>query len=83
MADMTWNYRMIEHTNRDGSSWFAIHEVYYNDLGVPQYCSEGPCSAHGEDTETLITDMQYMMKALNKPTLRYDDFTKNGYRSNG
>lgn len=79
---MTWDYRMIEHKNRDGSSWFAIHEVYYNDLGAPQYCSEGPCSAHGEDTETLLTDMQYMMKALNKPTLRYTDFTNKKQQSN-
>lgn len=70
----TWNYRMIEHKNQDGSSWFAIHEVYYDDDGNPKYCTEGPCSANGEDTESLITDMQYMMLALNKPVLLYSDF---------
>ena len=70
----TWNYRMIEHKNADGSSWFAIHEVYYEENGNPIGCTEGPCSAHGEDTEALITDMQYMMLALNKPVLLYSDF---------
>ncbi len=79
---MSWNYRMIEHKNLDGSSWFAIHEVYYDDNGNPKYCSEGPCSAHGEDPETLITDMSYMMEALNKPTLHYNDFAKKDRGSN-
>jgi hypothetical protein len=31
---------MIEHKNLDGSSWFAIHEVYYDDNGNPKYRSE-------------------------------------------
>ena len=79
---MSWNYRMIEHKNLDGSSWFAIHEVYYDDNGNPKYCSEGPCSAHGEDIETLTTDMSYMMQALKKPTLRYNDFSKKEQGSN-
>ena len=77
---MTWNYRIIEHKNLDGSSWFAIHEVSYDDDGNPEYCSEGPCSAHGEDTETLITDMQYMMQALKLPPLPYSYFTNKEHR---
>jgi len=71
---MTWNYRILEHKNADGSSWFAIHEVYYDEAGTPKSCSEEPCFAHGEDAETLITDMNYMMKALNKPVLSYNEF---------
>ena len=71
---MTWNYRIIEHKNFDGTSWFAIHEVHYNSQGKPEYCSEGPCSVHGEDTEALITDMQYMMQALKLPPLPYSYF---------
>ena len=77
---MTWNYRILEHKDLDGSSWFAIHEVYYDDKGNPVACTEGPCSAHGEDTETLTTDMSYMMEALKKPALLYSDFVK--YTSN-
>jgi hypothetical protein len=77
---MTWNYRIIEHKNTDGSSWFAIHEVYYDEAGTPEHCSEEPCFAHGEDVETLITDMQYMTQALNKPVLRYSDFDKKEQR---
>jgi len=77
---MTWNYRIIEHKNTDGSLWFAIHEVYYDEAGTPKSCSEEPCFAHGEDIETLITDMQYITKALNKPVLRYSDFGKKEQR---
>jgi len=77
---MTWDYRIIEHKNLDGSSWFAIHEVYYDAEGNPEYCSEGPCSAHGEDTEALITDMQYMMQALKHPPLLYSHFTNKEHR---
>ena len=71
---MTWNYRILEHKNADGSSWFAIHEVYYNEAGNPESCSQEPCFAHGDDTEGLITDMNYMMQALNKPVLSYKEF---------
>ena len=71
---MTWNYRIIEHKNHDGSSWFAIHEVYYDENGNPQYCSKEPCSAHGEDIETLTTDMSYIMEALKKPPVPYSYF---------
>ena len=42
---MTWNYRMLEHKNVDGTSWFAIHEVYYDEASIPKYCSDEPCSA--------------------------------------
>ena len=77
---MTWNYRLLEHENVDGTSWFAIHEVYYDEASIPKYCSDEPCSAHGEDTEALITDMQYMMQALNKPTLLFSDFVKKEQR---
>ena len=70
----TWNYRMLEHKNLDGSSWFAIHEVYYNKDGVADRCSQEPCFVHGEDIETLTTDLEYMMKALIKPVLSYNDF---------
>lgn len=77
---MTWNYRIIEHSYHDGSSWFAIHEVYYDEKGNPEYCSKEPCFAHGEDTETLTTDMSYMMEALKKPTLRYNDFVNKDER---
>ena len=77
---MTWNYRIIEHKNFDGTSWFAIHEVHYNSQGKPEYCSEGPCSSHGEDIESLTIDMQYMMEAFNKPVLRYNDFGSKGER---
>lgn len=71
---MTWDYRILEHKNVDGTSWFAIHEVYYDEAGTPELCSEEPCFAHGEDAETLITDMEYMMKALIKPVLNYNQF---------
>jgi hypothetical protein len=71
---MTWNYRILEHKNVDGSSWFAIHEVYYDEAGTPEFCSEEPCFAHGEDAEDLTVDMEYMMKALIKPVLSYNHF---------
>jgi hypothetical protein len=71
---MTWDYRILEHKNVDGTSWFAIHEVYYDGAGTPELCSEEPCFAHGEDAEILITDMEYMMKALIKPVLSYNHF---------
>jgi len=71
---MTWNYRILEHRNVDGGLWFAIHEVYYDEAGTPKLCSEEPCFAYGEDIESLATNAEYMMKALIKPILSYNDF---------
>lgn len=71
---MSWNYRVIEHKNLDGTSWFAIHEVYYDKDGNPEFCSEGPTSPHGEDMESITTELEYMSAALTKPTLPYSYF---------
>lgn len=28
---MSWNYRIIKHTEHTGEVWFGIHEVHYED----------------------------------------------------
>lgn len=73
----SWNYRVIRHL-ADGSSdqeWFAIHEVFYNDTGVPYAVSEKACPAGGETTDELFEDMKLMQAASGMPTLDYTLFS--------
>ncbi len=38
---MTWNFRLVKHTNRR-LVWYAVHEVFYNDAGKPFTMTEDP-----------------------------------------
>ncbi len=66
---MSWNYRVVE---RNG--FFNIHEVYYDENGVPWSCTAEPSFPQGETLEELQEDTAWYQNALTKPVLYWCDF---------
>jgi hypothetical protein len=65
---MSWNYRVIKHTE-DGTSWHAVHEVYYDVHGNPDTWTVEPTTPYGEDKDELWRDMLHFVDAFMKPVL--------------
>jgi len=74
---MSWNHRVIRQVC-DGEVFFGIHEVFYNDEGVPDMCTEDAVGVFGEDMEGLIQTLEWMRKALGQPILEMADFEEGG-----
>jgi len=69
---MTWNYRIVKHKH-DDDTWYAIHEVYYDDGKVDSVTFD-PISVVA-DSEIGISDVLIMMiEAIEKDTLDYEDY---------
>lgn len=74
---MTWNHRVIRHVC-DGEEFLSIREVYYNEAGVPDLCTEDAIGVWGESMEGLKQTLEWMQRALGQPVLEYTDFEKGG-----
>ena len=70
---MTWNYRVLRQVY-DGEDFYAIHEVYYDDDGNPQYCTLNSVGAAGDTMDELKQDLLHYVEAVYKPVLDYNDF---------
>lgn len=78
---MTWNHRCLvkEHETPDGKEFeFGIYEVYYNDDGIPNMCTENPVAVVGESMADLSQTLDWMRKALRQTLLAYADFEEGG-----
>ena len=64
-----WNYRVLEYS--DGS--LGIHEVYYDDDGNVDNCTELPF-ATGDNEEELRDDLKDLSRSFELPRLKYEDF---------
>lgn len=69
----SWNYRIVE--RQHPCKWYAIYEVYYHIDGSPAIITEDPIEPTGESKEELKTNIDMMLQAFNKPTLKYEDFS--------
>lgn len=67
----TWNYRIMQYAGDDG---YGIHEVYYNESGVPENCTAEDVGVVGETIEELRASYEMMAEAFRLPVLQYDDF---------
>lgn len=66
---MSWNYRVIKHvTGID--SYFAIHEVYYDEHGKIEAWTEDPIELVADSKAELIEDLRCIMSDIRQPTLR-------------
>lgn len=75
---MAWNYRVIRHiAPQDGSAYYAIHEVYYNEKGEPYMVSHESVKPFGETFDELKSDVGMIHAALRNPPLDYTLFVKN------
>ncbi len=71
---MGWNYRVLAKKQSDDSIFLDIYEVYYDEDGNPEYCTENPITVGGDDLEDIQWQLDKMRDALSKPVLNYDDF---------
>ena len=74
---MTWNYRILAQEYK-GELWFGIHEIYYNDDGIPDMCTEDAVGVVGDNLAEISDTLKWMKKALKKPILSYSDFEEGG-----
>ncbi|MDN7700036.1 hypothetical protein QZM15_16320 [Burkholderia sp. AU44665] len=70
---MIWNHRVIEH-EANGEKWRSIHEVYYDDTGVPWAYTENPTPVQWSEGDNPTWILDQMHKALDAPVLRETDF---------
>ena len=74
---VTWNYRLVHRriktTPGTTEHTYAIHEVYYDDDGVPDMVTEGEVGVLGETIEEAKSAWTMMEEAFNQPVLEYDD----------
>lgn len=67
---MTWNYRVVEHYNKEhNETFYNIHSVYYDDNGKIKMWSSDPVYAQGDDLEDLRRELARMLEACDKPIL--------------
>jgi len=50
---VSWTYRVIRKVLEDGVEQFGIHEVYYNDRGIAESCTEEPARPTSESLAGL------------------------------
>jgi hypothetical protein len=55
--DMSWNHRVIK--NKEGE--LEIHEVFYDEDGIPDMMTEKPIAPFGETLEDLIWCLKSML----------------------
>ncbi len=76
---MSWNYRVIEFVcPMSNETWQAIHEVFYDEHGMPESYGEDPASVTSSDSNGNQADLGWvldkMREALDKPVLVERDF---------
>jgi len=69
-----WNHRILRHEEEDKSEWFAIHEVFYNNEGIPHSCTENPISIIQPDIEGIKWEIDKLAIAIDKPFIEYSYF---------
>jgi|LakMenEpi03Aug12_release.lakeMendotaPanAssembly.Ray.scaffolds.fasta_scaffold3622744_1 hypothetical protein len=68
------NYRLVRKSTPSGENTFNIHEVFYSKHGNPEYCSGQQLKNSTDDINEIRTLLIKLLKALDKPVLKYEDF---------
>lgn len=72
-----WNYRVILTPNAPEDHFgAAVHEVHYDEIGLPVAYAVDPVKVETETVEGLKWMVEEFIKALAKPVLTKDDFPK-------
>ena len=70
---MTWNHRVVRKRYEMTTPLLGIHEVFYDNEGVPDAVTVDPVGVQGETLGELGEALGWMLKALGQPVLEYDD----------
>ena len=66
---MTWNRRILESETEKGERYYSVHDVYYDDSGMPVGYAEDAPRLFGEDLTSLAWDVSTFRRALCEPVL--------------
>lgn len=77
---MGWNYRVLAHEVGKNVE-FKIHEVYYNEDGIPDSCTVESCRMEVEDINDFKFMLDKMSECLTKPILYGDDRFPKEYKN--
>ena len=69
---MSWNHRVLAFEHK-GSAYFQIHEVYYDENGVPNSYTEKAVSVSAEEFKDLEWTLNKMKECLKKDVLWGDE----------
>jgi len=58
-----WNNRIIKH-EKDGTVWYSVHEVMYNDDGTIWSYTEDPITIVGETEEETIEQVEQILRDI-------------------
>ncbi len=75
---MTWNYRLVCNKRTDGSAWYGIHEVFYDDRGRAFAETAEPVGALGATPGEVRRAYERMAEAFLQPTLDADSIPEKG-----
>lgn len=64
-----WNHRVVRETNEDGTYYYSVREVFYNNDGTIFAYTKNPVKICGESIEDLKEYTQWVMDCLDKPIL--------------
>lgn len=59
---MSWNNRIMRHIEEDGSIWYGMHEVFYDDDGKISGWTEDAVLFGGESLRDLIASIVCLLK---------------------
>ncbi len=64
-----WNHRVVKEKDKDGTDWYSVREVFYNDDDSIYAYTEEPVSICGESVEGMREYCQWVMNCLDKDIL--------------
>jgi len=64
-----WNHRIVKETLSDGTDWYSVREVIYNDDKSIYAYTEEPVDICGESIDDLREYCQWIIDCLDKPIL--------------
>jgi hypothetical protein len=63
----------MKRTDKTGSAYYAVYEVFYDEKGKVEGWTAEPVSPGGETIEEVQQNLRWMMKAAKQPVLVYDE----------
>ena len=71
-----WNNRIIKH-EKDGATWYSVHEVFYNEDGSIYAHTDDPITIVGETEEEAVEQAEQILRDIkDKPVLVASELEK-------
>jgi tetrahydromethanopterin S-methyltransferase subunit H len=64
-----WNHRVVKQIGPDGSEWYSIREVFYNDDNTIYAYTQKPVAISGDTIEDIREYLNWCLNCLDTPIL--------------